>query len=274
MAPPMPDEFYQQYEQFSHPDLYNMVMAGVPAQVDSLLAVWTSIETTLSGLSATLRTDLDRLLAGWDSPAGREFERRVGLVVSYAQALADEYGAIHTGLTAMSSSLTDARASAEAPDVSTNAATESRTRGLLAGSLLGPLGTLIGGVIGGSLGRERDEAEQENARQRMVRLVCALATDYRVTDFGTWPQQVPVPTTDLPGYQPGGTIGEAPPAVEQVSEPPVAAPLIVSAPVTVQPTSSHSHGPVGAPGLPGGQRRAHGARGRHRGRPRPNRHRG
>jgi hypothetical protein len=40
MAPPMPDEFYQQYERYTHAELYSMVMAGVPDQVDGLLTVW------------------------------------------------------------------------------------------------------------------------------------------------------------------------------------------------------------------------------------------
>jgi hypothetical protein len=237
----MPDEFYQRYEHFTHPQLYSMVMAGLPDQVDGLLAVWTSIETTMSGLAATLRADLGRLLASWDSPAGREFDRRVGMVADYAQALADEYGAIHTGLTAMSSALADARSCAEAPDLASENASESRAHGMAAGALLGPLGTLIGGVIGGSLGRERDEAEQENARQRMIRLVCALATDYRVTDFGTWPQQVPLPPADLPGYRPGTAMGEAPPAVQQRN---VAPPAEAVTPIQSTPQQT---GPVNQP---------------------------
>jgi len=245
MAPPMPDEFYQRYEHYTHPELYSMVMAGLPDQVDGLLAVWASIETTLSGLAATLRADLDRLLANWDSPAGREFDRRVGLVATYAQALAEEYGAIHNGLTAMSSALTDARSCAEAPDLAAENASEARAYGMAAGALLGPLGTLIGGVIGGSLGRERDEAEQENARQRMIRLVCALATDYRVTDFGTWPQQVPLPQADLPGYRPGAVIGEAPPAQPVNVAPPAQAVAPVQVPATPQQT-----GPVDQPVAP------------------------
>ena len=139
----------------------------------------------------------------------------------------------------MSSSLTDARTSAETPDLAGDNATETRAMGLMAGSVLGPLGTLIGGVIGGNLGRERDEAESENARQRMIRLVCALATDYRVTDFGTWPQQVPPPQADLPGYRPGAVVGEAPPAVQQMNVAPAAAARAV-------PRPPQQPGPVGA----------------------------
>ena len=255
MAPPMPDEFYQQYEHFSHPELYNMVMAGVPTQVDSLLSVWKSIETTLSGLSASLRTDLDRLLTGLGQPgrpgvrpsgrSGRVVRTGAGRRVRRHPHRAD--GHVERARRRPGQRRGTGRQLQRGQRV---------PRGRSVGRLVArAVGMLIGGVIGGSLGRERDEAEQENARQRMVRLVIALATDYRVTDFGTWPQQVPVPSADLPGYQPGAALGEAPPAVQQVNVAPAA---VRPGRLVRRDDAADQHGPVGHPGArrPRGQRRA------------------
>ena len=143
----------------------------------------------------------------------------------------------------MSSALTDARANAEAPDVSTNAANESRIGGLLAGSLLGPLGTLIGGVIGGSLGRERDEAEQENARQRMVRLV--MRARHRLPGDRLRNVAAAGPRADrrtCPGTSPAGRSARLPPPSSRSARRRWRLAADRLGPVTVPPTSSRPHG--------------------------------
>src|SRR5512138_3809733 len=99
--PVVPDELYARYQHYSHSELYAMLMSGSPGQVNDLASIWKSMESTITGLADGLRADLDRLLSGWDSAAGREFDRRVGLVAAYAGLLGAEYTAIHNGLSAM-----------------------------------------------------------------------------------------------------------------------------------------------------------------------------
>lgn len=190
----MPDDLYTEYGHYSHRELYAMLMTGSPQQIQEMLTTWKSAETTTSEVAAALRADLARLLSGWDSPAGREFDRRVGLVAAYAQSLAEEFAAIQTGLQSMSLALQQAMRRAEPPDAYEQHHDEQAAHA--AGvSVLGSLG----GVIGGLLGHELDQIEKDKAHSRMIRLVCALASDYRITDYGTWPPKVPVAHPDTPG---------------------------------------------------------------------------
>jgi uncharacterized protein YukE len=196
----MPDEFYERYRQKTHEELAAMLAAGQPNQVQQLVTVWKSIEITIGGLGASLRGDLDRLLRGWESASGREFDSRVGLIATYAQQLAEELTSIHTGLSSMGGALAEAKAKAELPDAKPKPAGNSAaTTGALAGALLGPAGMLVGGVIGGALGHEADATEQRKAHERMVVLVSELAAQYRVIDYTTWPNSVPPPPRGMPG---------------------------------------------------------------------------
>jgi hypothetical protein len=202
-----------------------MLMDGSPDQVESLATIWNSMETTVDALAAALRLDLDRLLLGWDSAAGREFDRRAGLVVTYARTLAEEFGAMHNGLDAMRGALTEAQGSAEDPDASD------------ASSATVVLESLFDGIIGAQLGRELDQVEKDKARARMLNVVCTLATNYRITDYGTWPFQVPTPPPDTPGNRPGVFHGHPAAPVAATTAPPVS---------VIQP-AHHASATVGDP---------------------------
>jgi uncharacterized protein YukE len=195
---PMPDEFYERYRHESHAKLFEMLGAGSPEQVDQLQTAWSSMETTISAFSATLRSDLDRLREGWEGLAGREFDSRVGLVSSYGQTLASEYGAMHIGLLAMSSALAQALGQAEPPDATPPTAANSANNAMAAGSILGPVGTVLGGVVGGVMGHTKDEHAKEAAKERMALLAAGLAAEYRVAEFHIWPATVPQAPPNMP----------------------------------------------------------------------------
>jgi hypothetical protein len=196
----MPDDLYQQYGHYSHRELYDMLMAGNPDQIQGMVTTWKSMETTITELAAGLRADLARLLEGWDSPAGREFDRRVGHIASFAQSLGEEFAAIQSGLNAMSLALHYAMRHAEPPD----AYEPSQGGGDDQGHLSARAATIAFfspamGVVGGFLGHEVDVVEKERAHNRIIQLVCTLASDYRVIDYGTWPPKVPAAHPDTPG---------------------------------------------------------------------------
>jgi uncharacterized protein YukE len=199
---PMPDEFYERYRHVSHEELYTMLGAGSPQQVEELLTGWRSMETTISALSATLRSDLNRLREGWEGLAGQEFDNRVGLVSTYAQTLAAEYGAMHIGLLAMGSALAQALGQSEPPDATPPTTAGSANTGMAAGSVLGPVGTVVGAVIGGVMGHTKDEHAREAAKERMTLLTAGLAAEYRVAEFHIWPATVPLPPPGMPAARP------------------------------------------------------------------------
>jgi uncharacterized protein YukE len=199
---PMPDEFYERYRHVSHEELYTRLGAGSPEQVEELLTGWRSMETTISALSATLRSDLTRLREGWEGLAGQEFDSRVGLISTYSQTLAAEYGAMHIGLLAMGSALAQALGQSEPPDTTPPTATGSANTGMAAGSVLGPVGTIVGAVIGGVMGHTKDEHAKEAAKERMTLLAAGLAAEYRVAEFHIWPATVPLPPPGMPAARP------------------------------------------------------------------------
>jgi uncharacterized protein YukE len=200
----MPDEYYERYKHLTHQELYAKLHAGVPGQVDGLATAWKSIQDTANELAAALRRDLDRLQPRWDSAAGREFQRRMELIAGYAQSLAGDFDSMRSGLTTMSGALTEALRKAESPDKTDDLdkTISGAAKGAAIGAVLGPAGSVVGGVVGGALGHNKDEEEQEKARERMVVLVSWLAAEYGVTDHGTWPAVVSPPPVGLPEGDP------------------------------------------------------------------------
>jgi hypothetical protein len=205
---PMPDEYYQRYKTLTHRELYDKLMAGSPTQINGMVTTWKSMESSANSLADTLRRDLERLLPNWDSAAGREFQRRLGLIVSFADALAGEFNSLHTGLSTMSSTLADAKKKAEDPQNTDDMdkTVSGAAKGAAVGSLLGPVGTVGGGIVGGLMGHNQDEEEKQKARERMVVLVATLAAEYGVTDHGQWPGTVVNPPVDLPDGAPNDSV--------------------------------------------------------------------
>lgn len=205
----MPDEYYERYRNLSHKDLYARLNAGNPDQVDDIASKWKSLQDTADHLAASLARDLERLGHEWDSESGREFARRVGLIVSYARTLAGEFGHIKDGLALMSWPLREAKKKAENPadtDDHDKTVQDAAAGATIGGAIAGPGGAVVGGVIGGLMGHNQDEQEQEAARQRIIQLVAGLAAEYEVTSRQTWPDTVPVAPADLPDNGSGGPL--------------------------------------------------------------------
>lgn len=190
----MPNEYVARYEGLSHEELWKQLKAGDPNQIDTLAAAWKSLHDTADGLATSLNQDLAKLSAGWSSPSGTEYQRRLGLVSSFSSNLATEFTGIQQGLTLMSGPLRTAQKQAEDPAAADN--NNNLVKDAIIGTAIaGP----VGGIVGGFFGHSQDEAEKEKARQRMVQLVAGLAADYQVSKESSWSPEAPVPPTDLPG---------------------------------------------------------------------------
>jgi uncharacterized protein YukE len=187
MAAIVPDEYYERYRQLSHDELYRMLRAGSPGQIETAAGAWKSISDTAARLAASLRRDLDLLAMSWTGPAGRAFIHRLGQMASYAQRLADEANAIRTGLSVMSAALAEAQRQAEQPDRPIPAERAA-----------------FEGVVTGVLGHQMTPEAAEQARARIVQLVANLAAEYGVVNHGTWPVAIPPAPEAL-----GGVLGAA-----------------------------------------------------------------
>ncbi|GHJ17842.1 WXG100 family type VII secretion target [Micromonospora sp. AKA38] len=187
-------EYTRRYEHVSHEELYQGVNAGDPAQIDALSARWTSLEGTLDDLSRDLTADLDALAKTWTGGASREFQRRLTMVAGYSGDLAEGMTGIRQALDMMAGDLRAAQAEAESPEK-----TDDHDK-LLSGAGKGfLLGGGPGAVIGGIIGHQQDEAEQEKAHRRMVRVVAKLAEGYDFSAYGRVVAPEP-PGSELPGH--------------------------------------------------------------------------
>lgn len=215
----MADEILQRYANASHQELYEQLMAGNPEQIEGLAAQWRSAHDTVAGLGDTLRRDLEQLVPVWDSAAGREYQRRVEAVITFAEMLADEFDDIRSGLTTMAEELREAQREAESPE-----ATDDHDKliagagaGALAGARFGVAGAVAGGVIGAFEGFRQDEAEKEAARQRMIQLVVQLSAEYRMTEQTNLTMELIGPPEELPIGSPNDRV--TPTAVAPVVAP-------------------------------------------------------
>ncbi|PWR11443.1 hypothetical protein DKT68_05740 [Micromonospora acroterricola] len=214
-------EYTQRYQGSSHQQLYDAVMAGKPEQIDGVAAQWASLKGILDGLGRELSGDLEKLGNTWTGSAGREFQRRLTLIVEHAEALGEGMAGIKQGLTMMAGQLRTAHKQAESPDETDD--NDKAVSGALKGAAFG----LPGAVVGGIMGHQQDKEEQEKAHQRMVNVVAELAAGYDLSaydrvvdpppphpdtprttnDETTTPRSVPATTT--PTAAPNATRGTA-----------------------------------------------------------------
>ncbi|RLP88338.1 WXG100 family type VII secretion target, partial [Micromonospora sp. CV4] len=184
-------EYTQRYQGSSHQQLYDAVMAGKPEQIDGVAAQWASLKGILDGLGRELSGDLEKLGNTWTGSAGREFQRRLTLIVAHSEALGEGMAGVKQALTMMAGQLRTAHKQAESPDETDD--NDKAVSGALKGAAFG----LPGAVVGGIMGHQQDKQEQEKAHQRMVNVVAELAAGY---DLSAYDRVVnpPPPDPDTP----------------------------------------------------------------------------
>jgi uncharacterized protein YukE len=193
------DDYTAKYQKLSHQQLYDQLMAGDPDQVDSAAAKFSSLRDTVEGVHTSLDTDLEALAQGWNSDSGAEYQRRLGLVSSFAHSLHYDFDSLQGTLTQWSSLLRTAKKHAENPADTDNAdqTVKDAATGAAIGGLVGGVpGAAIGGLVGGWFGHNADEEEKQKAHERMIALVAGLAANYDMTD--RLPDMVTQPPTDMP----------------------------------------------------------------------------
>ncbi|MEU8166002.1 WXG100 family type VII secretion target [Micromonospora sp. NPDC049004] len=170
-------EYTQRYQDKSHRELYDAVMAGKPEQIDGIAAQWAALKGILDGLGRELSGDLEKLGHTWTGSAGREFQRRLTLIVDHSDALGEGMAGIKQGLTMMAGQLRTAHKQAESPEETDD--NDKAVSGALKGAAFG----LPGAVVGGIMGHQQDKEEQEKAHQRMVNVVAELAAGYDLSAY-------------------------------------------------------------------------------------------
>ncbi|MEV4117903.1 hypothetical protein [Micromonospora sp. NPDC049645] len=171
-------EYTQRYQGSSHQQLYDGLMAGKPEQIEGVATQWAELKGILDGLGRELSGDLEKLSNTWTGSAGREFHRRLSLIVAHSDALGEGMAGIKQGLTMMADHLRAAHKQAESPE-------ETDDNDQLIGGAIKGAATfgLTGAIVGGIAGHQQDKAEQEKAHQRMVNLVAGLASSYEISAY-------------------------------------------------------------------------------------------
>jgi hypothetical protein len=233
----MTDDYQAKYGAVDHEALYRQLMAGDPDQVEAIAARISSLRDTLGGLRDSLNTDLAGLAKGWSSDAGTEYQRRLGLIRTFASDLHLDLDSVHTTLTSWAGPLREAKKHAEDPaDTDDNNNTvKDAAIGVAIGSPLGPPGMAVGGLIGGFMGHDQDEEERQKAHDRMIALVAGLAADYvtsdRMPDTAATPGDgIPVGTTHTLTYDQTGPSTHTPHTVNATGD------AVIATPVTTDPT--------------------------------------
>jgi len=178
----MADEFYEKYKHLSHQELYRMLHAGVPRQVDGVGDTWASVASTLSGLADSLRQDMGKLLGGFDGSASQVVVEGLSALAQRAKTLSEEATAMRTGLIAMAQALAAAKRQAEAPQQVPAALTQT-----------------VSFVLGAEVGHLPTPEEQARSRERMVWLVARLAAQYGLAEHANWPGATALSTAIIGG---------------------------------------------------------------------------
>ncbi|GAA2221955.1 WXG100 family type VII secretion target [Micromonospora olivasterospora] len=240
-------EYTARYQHVSHKELYDGVNAGDPTQIDGLAAGWDSMKGTLDDLARDLKGDLEKLGNTWTGDAGREFQRRLSLIVDYSTTLSEGMADVRQGLTLMATHLRTAQKKAESPE-ETDDHDKAVSGAVKGGAMFGLPGAIVGGIVG----HQQDKEEQEKAHQRMVQVVSELAAGYDLSAYGRMVSP-PDPHEDLP-YHPdtdtttpsAGPGATTPGSVGGTGGSPTTGHKTMAAP------KSPAHGPTGGSGLPGG----------------------
>ncbi|MEO3772869.1 WXG100 family type VII secretion target [Micromonospora sp. B9E7] len=205
-------DYTQRYQGNTHQQLYDGVMAGQPEQIEGVAAQWAELKGILDGLSRELSGDLEKLGNTWTGSAGREFHRRLSLIVAHSDALGDGMAGIKQGLTMMADHLRTARKQAESPEETDD--NDKAISGAVKGAATFGL---PGAVVMGIVGHQQDKAEQEKAHQRMVNLVAELAGGYQISAYDRVVDP-PLPHPDTPdGVRKDPTSPQAVPTVASAS---------------------------------------------------------
>lgn len=233
-AETMVDEYYERYRRQTHEELFRQLMAGLPAQVDSVAAGWRKAENAVGSLAAELRADLARLAPTWSGTGSREYQYRLRLVVAYAEKLAEEATAMRTGLEVMSGALADARRRA-APDRPEPPAPQ-----------LDAAAAALGGLT--ALGRTMPDDERAKARERVAAIVARLAADYAIADHRSWPASMPVEPPGMPtGLGTPAPVGADPMPTTPSTEDSAVTALAGAGVFTGAPAATTTAAVVGAP---------------------------
>lgn len=190
------EDYVPPYEGVDHKTLWDQLNkpAGDPEQVDGLAAHWSDpIRATLDDFTFDLDRDLGDLMAYWSvkSAGGKEFKRRMDLVVKYADELSGHVGVIKENLETWSAALR--KAQTDAPDPADTDDSGRTVAGAAIGTAVaGP----VGGLIGGMIGHSQDEEQKKEAKGNMIRVIAALALEYDTAKKIEKPP--PFPPSDLP----------------------------------------------------------------------------
>ncbi|GGO04518.1 WXG100 family type VII secretion target [Micromonospora parathelypteridis] len=171
-------EYTQRYQGSSHQELYDGVMAGKPEQIEGVATQWAELKGILDGVGRDLGGDLEKLGNTWTGSAGREFHRRLSLIVAHSDALGEGMAGIKQGLTMMADHLRSAHKQVESPEETDD--NDKAISGTIKGATTFGL---PGAVVMGIMGHQQDKEEQEKAHQRMVNLVAELASSYEISAY-------------------------------------------------------------------------------------------
>ncbi|MEU4474436.1 hypothetical protein [Micromonospora sp. NPDC023888] len=185
-------EYTARYQGSSHQQLYDGVMAGKPEQIEGVAAQWAELKGILDGLGRELSGDLEKLGNTWTGSAGREFHRRLSLIVAHSDALGEGMAGIKQGLTMMADHLRTAHKEAESPEETDD--NDKAISGTIKGAATFGL---PGAMVMGFVGHQQDKQEQEKAHQRMVNLVAELASSYEISAYDRVVDP-PLPDPDTP----------------------------------------------------------------------------
>jgi hypothetical protein len=167
------------YQNMTHEQLYAAIKAGDPDQVDTRVAAWKTVADSTQQISTDLAKSLAALLKVWDSPAGREYQRRVALIGTFASSLSTDQRQTKSQLETLSANLKEAKSKLESP---ASVDDHDKTIKYAAAGASVPGLNVPGAIVGGAWGFIKDNQEKDASRERMVQVITTLAGHYTVVE--------------------------------------------------------------------------------------------